>query len=83
MFFEKLVEHNELFAGVAELADAPDLGSGGEIRRGSSPLSGTFVRNHQRWRHKKISEQKGFVQQHGYVIMRSEGRRNEGRIRIL
>ncbi len=28
-------------AGVAELADAPDLGSGGEIRRGSSPLPGT------------------------------------------
>ena len=27
-------------AGVAELADAPDLGSGGEIRRGSSPLPG-------------------------------------------
>jgi hypothetical protein len=26
---------------VAELADAPDLGSGGEIRRGSSPLPGT------------------------------------------
>src|SRR5262249_30978688 len=29
------------FAGVAELVDAPDLGSGGEIRRGSSPLPGT------------------------------------------
>src|SRR5207249_2006337 len=29
------------YAGVAELADAPDLGSGGEIRRGSSPLPGT------------------------------------------
>jgi hypothetical protein len=28
-------------ARVAELADAPDLGSGGEIRRGSSPLPGT------------------------------------------
>jgi hypothetical protein len=27
-------------AGVAKLADAPDLGSGGEILRGSSPLSG-------------------------------------------
>ena len=26
---------------MAELADAPDLGSGGEIRRGSSPLPGT------------------------------------------
>src|SRR5262249_7476942 len=32
------------FAGVAELADAPDLGSGGEIRRGSSPLPGTPAR---------------------------------------
>ena len=31
-------------AGVAELADAPDLGSGGEIRRGSSPLPGSFPR---------------------------------------
>jgi hypothetical protein len=29
-----------LSAGVAKLADAPDLGSGGEILRGSSPLSG-------------------------------------------
>ena len=28
------------FAGVAKLADAPDLGSGGAILRGSSPLSG-------------------------------------------
>lgn len=28
-------------AGVAELADAPDLGSGGEIRGGSSPLART------------------------------------------
>src|SRR5216117_1859670 len=31
-------------ARVAELADAPDLGSGGEIRRGSSPLPGTLMR---------------------------------------
>jgi hypothetical protein len=29
-------------AGVAKLADAPDLGSGGEILRGSSPLSGKY-----------------------------------------
>jgi hypothetical protein len=29
-----------LEAGVAKLADAPDLGSGGAILRGSSPLSG-------------------------------------------
>ena len=29
-------------ARVAKLADAPDLGSGGEILRGSSPLPGTF-----------------------------------------
>ena len=28
---------------MAELADAPDLGSGGEIRRGSSPLPGTAL----------------------------------------
>ena len=31
-------------ARVAKLADAPDLGSGGEIHRGSSPLPGIFVR---------------------------------------
>ena len=31
-------------AGVAKLADAPDLGSGGAILRGSSPLSGTTNR---------------------------------------
>jgi hypothetical protein len=30
-------------ARVAKLADAPDLGSGGEILRGSSPLPGTLV----------------------------------------
>jgi hypothetical protein len=29
-------------AGVAKLADAPDLGSGGAILRGSSPLSGKY-----------------------------------------
>ncbi len=29
-------------ARVAKLADAPDLGSGGEILRGSSPLPGIF-----------------------------------------
>jgi hypothetical protein len=28
---------------VAKLADAPDLGSGGEILRGSSPLPGTSI----------------------------------------
>ena len=28
---------------MAELADAPDLGSGGEIRRGSSPLLGNML----------------------------------------
>jgi hypothetical protein len=28
---------------VAKLADAPDLGSGGEILRGSSPLSGIEI----------------------------------------
>jgi hypothetical protein len=33
------------FARVAKLADAPDLGSGGEILRGSSPLPGTFKGN--------------------------------------
>ena len=32
-------------ARVAKLADAPDLGSGGEIRRGSSPLPGTMSPN--------------------------------------
>jgi hypothetical protein len=30
---------------VAKLADAPDLGSGGEILRGSSPLPGTMSPN--------------------------------------
>ena len=39
-------------AGVAELADAPDLGSGGEIRRGSSPLPGISQNDH-RQRHQK------------------------------
>jgi hypothetical protein len=34
----KSLEIND--ARVAELADAPDLGSGGEILRGSSPLPG-------------------------------------------
>src|ERR1041384_1658244 len=34
--------YNFRYARVAELADAPDLGSGGETRRGSSPLSGTL-----------------------------------------
>ena len=34
----------KISARVAELADAPDLGSGGEIRRGSSPLPGSFPR---------------------------------------
>ena len=28
-----------LYAGVAELADAPDLGSGGQPRAGSSPVT--------------------------------------------
>src|SRR5438874_8815806 len=32
-------------ARVAKLADAPDLGSGGEILRGSSPLPGTMSPN--------------------------------------
>jgi hypothetical protein len=31
------------FARVAKLADAPDLGSGGAILRGSSPLPGTSI----------------------------------------
>ena len=30
-------------AGVAKLADAPDLGSGGAILRGSSPLLGKLL----------------------------------------
>src|SRR5438067_4231369 len=32
-------------ARVAKLADAPDLGSGGEILRGSSPLPGSSTNN--------------------------------------
>src|SRR6266403_1218128 len=39
MFTHKFLEIND--ARVAKLADAPDLGSGGEILRGSSPLPGT------------------------------------------
>jgi hypothetical protein len=31
------------FAGVAKLADAPDLGSGGAIRVGSTPSARTCV----------------------------------------
>src|SRR6266481_7138985 len=38
MFTHKFLEIND--ARVAKLADAPDLGSGGEILRGSSPLPG-------------------------------------------
>ena len=30
-------------AGVAELADAPDLGSGEEIRAGSTPVTRTII----------------------------------------
>src|SRR5947207_14437881 len=45
-------------ARVAELADAPDLGSGGEIRRGSSPLPGSFPRIKQ-----------GFSQSPGHAII--------------
>ena len=33
--------NNFIFAGVAELADAPDLGSGGFHRGGSSPFART------------------------------------------
>src|SRR5438876_12437964 len=39
MLKHKAIRINE--ARVAKLADAPDLGSGGEILRGSSPLPGT------------------------------------------
>ncbi len=31
--------HGSFFAGVAELADAPDLGSGAARREGSSPFT--------------------------------------------
>ncbi len=33
---------HHLYAGVAELADAPDLGSGAARRGGSSPFTRTF-----------------------------------------
>ena len=33
----------QLPAGVAELVDAPDLGSGWETSAGSSPVSGTII----------------------------------------
>jgi hypothetical protein len=36
------MQADQTVARVAELADAPDLGSGGEILRGSSPLPGTL-----------------------------------------
>ena len=32
------------YAGVAELADAPDLGSGGQPRAGSSPVTRILLR---------------------------------------
>ena len=35
-------------AGVAKLADAPDLGSGSARSRGSSPLPGTYERSWNR-----------------------------------
>jgi hypothetical protein len=49
-------------AGVAKLADAPDLGSGGAILRGSSPLSGkSFIvrdlRYKLRWNLNVLSQQ--------------------------
>ena len=34
--------HHFIFAGVAELADAPDLGSGALRRGGSSPFTRTL-----------------------------------------
>ncbi len=50
---------------MAELADAPDLGSGGEIRRGSSPLPGISTND----RGSDIRNN-GFSQGCGHVIMR-------------
>ena len=38
-----LVASEKRRAGVAELADAPDLGSGGETREGSSPFARTIL----------------------------------------
>ena len=40
---ETTVRMLSLAAGVAELADAPDLGSGGETRAGSIPVARTAV----------------------------------------
>jgi hypothetical protein len=34
---------HHVYAGVAELADAPDLGSGAARRGGSSPFTRTFA----------------------------------------
>ena len=43
-------------AGVAKLADAPDLGSGGAILRGSSPLSGKLLQiSHLRYKPRQLS----------------------------
>ena len=62
--------HGETPAGVAELADAPDLGSGGEIRRGSSPLPGSFPRI------RSCAQKEGFSQPPGHAIIRGAVGRN-------
>src|SRR5207302_1689318 len=48
LFFDSLgtcYDYAWISARVAKLADAPDLGSGGEILRGSSPLPGSSTNN--------------------------------------
>ncbi len=47
---------------MAELADAPDLGSGGEILRGSSPLPGTFNAAERIRARESQLDRKGWVQ---------------------
>ena len=40
-YSDRLYELNRFLAGVVELVDTPDLGSGGESRGGSSPFTRT------------------------------------------
>ena len=46
-----------LRARVAKLADAPDLGSGGAILRGSSPLPGTISAAFRQRRYSRLRPQ--------------------------
>ena len=43
MYLRILSKNKFITAGVAKLADAPDLGSGGAIHGGSSPFARTLI----------------------------------------